>query len=278
MFNRRKKVCIIFGNCVAGEQFSILRKVREFSKSFKTFFQLSFKHPQDGEQGINGDLIKQCSLLLIQRGHLQFPEFYNDCPKECQVISFPLPSLTSFWPFYRKDPRNKPEPERGYIFGRYPYGDLAIIRLIKKSLPPEEIYIKYMAMNVKDQIDLNKLHRTNILKGKELDEKCDLALYDFIEKNAFKQRLFFTPNHPTPILLIYQINQVLKQLGMGKLSNWLVSKISRRSEFSRMHLPIHPQVIDHFRIEWANRDTTYRYFNKGWLSFEEYYKRYIEFC
>lgn len=274
---RKKFVCIVFGNCAAGVQANILRRENEFSKIYKITFIKSIIHPTKGASKVPYDKVKKCSLLLLQRGHLQFPEFYNDLPSSCRKISFPILRLDSLWPLQRMDPRNKPDPKNGFEMGRYPYGDLLVIKLLKKGLTPEQVLKKYMSTNINKLVDMDKIHRRNLANWKELDSKCDLPLMWYVKENFNKEKLFWTLNHPCPKLLVKQINLILEALGMSGLSRKIISKIDKKQPLSQFHLPIHPQVIRYFNLEWADIDTKYRYYDGKFYGFEEYLKRYIEF-
>ncbi len=275
--SRKKLVCIIFGNCAAEVQANILRKENEFSKICEIIYIRSFIHPTKGASKVPYDKVRKCSLLLLQRGHLQFPEFYNDLPSSCRKISFPILRLDSLWPLQRMDPRNKPEPKNGFEMGRYPYGDLLVIKLLKKGLTPDQVLKKYMSSNINELVNLDKTHRRNLANWKELDSKCDLPLMRYVKENFNKERLFLTVNHPCPKLLVMQINLILESLGMSGLSVEVISDINKKPPLSKIHLPIHPQVIRHFNLEWADIDIKYRYYDGNWYGFEEYLKRYIEF-
>ncbi|MCK5057134.1 MAG: hypothetical protein KAT34_10800 [Candidatus Aminicenantes bacterium] len=274
---KKKVIAVIYGNCVAQALAGILRKRIEFDRMFDITYIRSFKHPTEGCTAIPLDKIKKCSLFFFQRGHLQYPEFYEKLPKNCRIISFPILQFKRLWPFDRVDPRNKPEPEKGFLFGKYPRGDSLVMKLLRKGLTADQVFKKYMSTNIHELKNIDQIHEQETQGGRELDTKCDLPIYRYIEKNFIKERLFWLPLHPAPELLVMQTNHLLTSVGMNELDENVKSKICKSPPLSNLHLPIHPQVIDYFNLEWADKDTKYRYYDKGWFSFEEYLRRYIEF-
>ena len=212
----------------------------------------------------------------MQKGHLQFPTFINDIPSKCQILSFPVILLGSLWPFCRPDSRNKPEPDRGFPYGKYPYGDKKVTALLEKGLTCQEVFDEYMKLNIADHIDLDKLHYRCLLAGTELEKKCDLKIYDYIEENFVNKRFLYTIDHPTPDLIFYQLEQILKKVTGEVIPKSEKTRIRKDAQLNYLQVPIHPQVIEHFKLEWIGPDYKYKYFN-NFLSFEDYYWNYIHF-
>lgn len=273
---KTKAVCIIYGNCIGRILMNILRKNEAFTDIFDITYVRSFNHPTEGPPEIPADTVQKCSLLLLQRGHLQYPDFLDELPAGCRTITFPILSLRVLWPLMRKDPRNKPEPEKGYHFGLYPNGDHLVMKLLRKGLTPDQVFERYMSTNIFDLVDIEQLRETHLQDGKELDAKCDLPLCRYVGENFSRERLFWTPTHPTHSLVIKQVNQILEALHMNALPDEVVTEINKHPPGENFHLPVHPQLIEYFDIKWADKNTKYRHFDKGWFSFEEYLKRYIE--
>jgi len=272
----KKKICILYGNCVGKVLILFLNKIGEFFDTYEINHIRSFIHPTEGSAKIPFDKVKNCSLFLFQRGHLQFPEFYNQLPSNCRIISFPILRFTSLWPLERRDPRSIPEPEKGFILGKYPYGDYLVMNLLKRGLTVEQVFERYMTTKLSDVIDIDKIHKRNIIALRELDAKCDLPLNWYVEKNFTKKRLFLTPNHPTAELLIMHVNLILKTIGMTELPGPVKDEIKKNHPLKNIHHPIHPQVIQHFNLQWIDTNAKYRHYDFGWFGFEEFLKRYIE--
>ena len=60
-------------------------------------------------------------------------------------------------------------------------------------------------------------YTNNILQEKE--ENCDIKIVDFIKQNFSKQRLFLLENHPTSIIFINIVNQILEKLKIPKINS-----------------------------------------------------------
>jgi len=267
---------IVFGNCVASNLFNIVKEISEISDNYEVVYASSFIHPQNGKIEISDQIIEQASILLLQQGHLQFPEFYDKLPDQCKVIKFPLLLFPALWPFDMRDPRNKLEPENGCPFGRYPNGNKIVISLLRRGMDKNEIIEKFFSIDILNKINMKKTFEKTYEHGNELDIKSDVKTYKYIFENFKKQRLFWKPNHPTEELLIFQADQILNVLNL-KVPPTIKKKILERRPLSRLHLPIHPQIIDYFELEWIEKDSKYRHFDLGEFTYEEYYKKYIKF-
>ena len=275
---KEKETCIVFGNCVAQVIAWLLGQNHHFIEKYEIIYHRSFIHPQAGKASTPLEKIRRCPLLLVQKGHMQSPEFIEDISPTCTVVSFPVLSLNTLWPFYRMDPRNKPEPEAGFDFGRYPYGDFQVMKLLRKELPPEEVLKQYMDINIEEKVDLSAFHQEEIAKGKALDAQCDITLYDYIEEYFKKKRLFFTPNHTTPDLLMYTTAKILHHLRCREMHLSVHKKIKKALPLGKYHHPIHPQIIRYFDLKWITPECKYRYYDGSYRTFEEYIKKYIEFA
>jgi hypothetical protein len=273
---KEKEICIVFGNCAAKVIAWLLSENDHFTENHEIIYHRSFTHPGAGKASTPLEKIKRCSILLVQKGHMQSPGFMADIFPTCTVVSFPVLNLHTLWPFYRMDPRNKPEP--GFEFGRYPYGDLQVMKLLKEKLPPEEVFKQYMEINIKEKVDLSAIYQEEITKGKILDAQCDIPLYDYVEENFKKKRLFFTPNHPTPDLSMYAVGKILDRLRFRKMHLSVHEKIMNVLPLGKYHHPIHPQIIRYFDLKWITPGCKYRYYDGSYWTFEAYIKKYIEFA
>lgn len=83
----------------------------------------------------------------------------------------------------------------------------------KKGLNLNDILELYNSDKLDFKYDERKEKGINILKSKE--KTCDIKISDFILENYKKQQLFYTPNHPAPIILKIMAKQILKKLNIN---------------------------------------------------------------
>ena len=74
-------------------------------------------------------------------------------------------------------------------------------------------------------------YTNNILQEKE--KNCDVKIVDFIKNNFSKQRLFLLENHPTSIIFINVVNQILKKLEIPVKINPINYPFESDEEFVR---------------------------------------------
>lgn len=273
----KREICIVYGDFVAREVARIINLSPGFSHRYKTCFIKSVPRPYRSHKKYPVEKITKCNLFIFQRGFLQFPGFYDQLPADCKKLSFPVVQLKSIWPLEQKDPRCKPVPSWYRIFDPSPFGDRFVMELMKKGLKYADIIETVKHVDLAELLDLDEFHYKNMAAGRDLDSRCDLFINRYIEENFQTTQLFWTPRHANGRLLLYIAGRILRALALPSLTGVQGLRVRQVSPLSSFHLPIYPQVIRHFRLEWVDKYTTYLCRHAGRLSFEQYLKRYVEF-
>jgi tetratricopeptide (TPR) repeat protein len=92
-----------------------------------------------------------------------------------------------------------------------------------------------------------------------------------------QERLFRTPNHPEVRLTMMLASDVFARLGMAPHLITQMAASPPHSLFPLSEMPVHPNIIEHFGLQFIAPDTRYRYFNEGSFTFEEFAHRYMRY-
>lgn len=144
-----------------------------------------------------------------------------------------------------------------------------IINLINSGLSLEQIIDLYD----KNQIDFNYSLRwdttNNILEQKE--SNCDVKVLNFIKSNFNKQRLFLLENHPTSIIFIEIVNQILQILNLDKLN---IQNYGLNDANINGYLPIDESSKKYFNLEYSSDDNSSLYYKKIINNIYNFYTQY----
>jgi hypothetical protein len=198
-------------------------------------------------------------------------------PQTCRRVRFPPLFFNTFWPFVTPDPRSDAAVRPWMEEGPYPrfVCNSLILDIMKEEKDPERIYQRFRNIRIKDKVDLDRLHALTMAKIRGLDRSCDIGVGDFIEQNFQKAMLFRVQIHPGGPLLAHLCEEVFRALGFSNaLSQDRLDELRRFRGLGSYDAPIHPEIIDHFGLEWA-RQLSYYHFAEGCFSHDDYIRRYI---
>jgi hypothetical protein len=273
-----KRTLIVYGNCQAGVIYYALKAISDVSDRWDLISMRSFVHPVDGHDKLPPEDVDRCGVLLEQgsTGVDELFPYKAQLPADCRTVRFPPLDTNLLWPFKWTDPRNRPEPP-DFPFGRYPYGDRIVVELLKHGLAGEELWAAYQQRSVEKLPNLERLQTLEEARLVERDSSCDVAITPVIQQEFNRQRLFWTPNHPTGFLLGKLFGLLLNVL--------LGEDVARQEEAQKYFLgwqpwsdevlPIHPEVARRLNLAWGGAQERVAYNGKK-MSFEEYMKSYID--
>jgi Flp pilus assembly protein TadD len=152
-----------------------------------------------------------------------------------------------------------------------------------------------MSLNISDHVDMDQLYQSDLQRIREVDDKCDIKVYNLIEEHYRTKKLFSSFSHPTDDTLKVFLLEILEKSGLIN-SNWRNKEIRetenlnlsdsivvgvdaffKHAIFDAVQVPIHPQVCEHFNLTWADGETRYQYYDYGDLTFKEYMRIYTNY-
>ncbi len=266
-----KKICAIFANCQGAYIKALLNSHKEFSNDFQVLYFVNYK-----KEVVPQEILKKTEIIIYQplkekwgeysENYLLENVFQNSFKIRVSYLTFPI-----YWPFFCHDPRNVSNED--YPFGQFPYGDKFILDLLRKGEKKDKIFEMIKSREILTKIDLRKVIEDYINFQKELESRREQKLLDFIISNYKKYKLFESYNHPSEILALYQVNDILSILGYRSLKDEEKPNIKNFLELFQQ--PINPYIAEALSLEFkAAWDTEYKIWYKP-LTTMEYYRAYI---
>lgn len=211
------------------------------------------------------DQLKRCSLMFSQVSFSK-ASFFDALPASTRHFTLPVLACSVFWPYAF----DRPDDPVGW---RFPYGDRFLISCHKAGKSIEQSVSEYMQSDISSLVHVDRLLDFELKRLRQMDRSCNVQIAGFVADSLLTRRLFFTPDHPTDILLLEIANQILVQLSLPQFNspNW-----ERHVHMLQgVELPIHPSILRHLTLPFFDAGYAYPQWG-GWLSYtaKEFYTWY----
>ncbi|MBI5381347.1 MAG: tetratricopeptide repeat protein [Opitutae bacterium] len=270
-----KKRVLLYANCQGVWLADKLRKLESIAPQFDIIYLANFGETPANHPIRRPDFLASCDCLIWQTAAgCQPPELVRAVPAQCRQIRFPTLCLKHLWPLHMNDPRNKPEP--GFPYGPYPYGDRLVLRLLDEGVAPADIPKRYIETDLNSIVNLDRFAEMSLAELRFNDQQSDIAITPFIERTMRWRKLFGTVNHPTLLPLYFLLRSLIDVLLERPASDAALEPPDGSVVFGGTEVPLHPQIISHFRLAWAAPDLRWRH-NSAFFTLEEYLQAYAAF-
>lgn len=280
-----KPLILFYGNCNMTFLKNVFSQTPSISERYETLWIRSFLQ----DERVLSDMevaIRHCAIFFEQAG-----SFRQDLqrrgasgsemplPPGCRRIRFAPLFLNTLWPFVWNDPRNAVTCTPALNEGAYPSGlcNRLIGEILREESDPDRVYQRYMAIRIRDKVDLDRFHELTLRKLRALDRDSDISFADFIESRFTTQRLFLMYLHPAgpPLRRLceeaFRLLDVPPEETAGRLA-----QIEAGRGIGSYDAPIHPEIVEHFGLSWA-KGLKYRHHDEGEFEHDEFIRRYIRF-
>lgn len=231
-------IVIFYTNCQGQGLIKLLAEQEGF-RDHELVFLTAWQRVRPSE-----DQIARCQVMIYQNS-FGVPDFLEELPAEATRIVIPLITCAFMWPFTFDRPNEK-------VGWRFPYGDRQLIAKMRDDIAPEVVAAEYFSQDLGRQMNLNRLLDLEFQKWEKYDKESDVRIGAFLKNNIFSHRLFFTPDHPTDVVMIELANQLLDKLNQPRIeiSDWA----AHPHALAGTEVPVHPSIIRHFAIPYLAED------------------------
>ena len=269
----RRKIVTFVGNCQA---LALCNLYREFVGVLAGENVIYFNdHDLRGQAVLDG--VNSADLVIVQDRDFHH-ELTAEAVPHADYRSFPMVMASFLWPFANEaHVRNEPRPP--FSDGPYPsqLGDSYLNRLISRGVSPEEALDQYLELDISKVTHLDRLAELYMERQQERDQRTGFNIAPVIEAEFRREHLFRTPHHPNAMLFGIVAQQLFTRLGVPAETVRTAVLSLDRSPFPSDELPIHPGVIRHFGLTFADSMTLYSYFDEGRFTFPEFVLRYMRY-
>lgn len=144
-----------------------------------------------------------------------------------------------------------------------------IISSYKNGYSIESCTLKIIDIDLYSSHELLENANTSLDNLINRESKTDIIISDYISENYKHVKLFYTFNHPTPILLLEVSNRILNYFGFNKLQYLNLKKFDVLYKFQS---PIWPSVYKKLNLKF--NPNTYLFAKDDWYSMHEIVKMY----
>ncbi|MEO0926654.1 MAG: WcbI family polysaccharide biosynthesis putative acetyltransferase [Cyanobacteria bacterium J06643_13] len=277
----KKELCVIYANCQNQTIAHFLQKSPAFNQKY-LIRKYSVAAMIENGSRLAPEVIEQAKLFIYQpvkdtHGERASNYLLQELPADCHTVSFPSLYFTGYFPQYCKNPALKtirPNHPHGVI----PHGDANIISLVNQGKSDREISDLLHNRNFYTQEYLLAKVEESLAELARRESELDVRVSDFIRDNYQSHQLFYSQNHPTDILGMFVVNQILELLGFSPIQDPLSLSRSLRGVQSNVQIPFYPSVIEHLHLTFAGRETVYGHngFCTNRMTFARYISEYIE--
>jgi tetratricopeptide (TPR) repeat protein len=193
-------------------------------------------------------------------------------------IFVPVVNAGFLWPYAgQPHPLNKGE---WFIEGG-PFGseasDAFLNRMINRKVPADEAVARYRDTDVNRAMNLDRLLELSLEKQRARDELAGFEIADVIAQHFRDEPIFRTPYHPNVRVTMALATQFFERMGVSIADTERMRASMLITPFPKEELPLHPSVVEHFGLRYANSQTRYRFLHEGAYTFEEYAERYMRY-
>ena len=268
-----RRTIVFVGNCQLGTLTNLYNRVVAPDSDATAIWFASYEDASPEQLRV----IAEADIVVRQVQ--DFAPRIGDFATDAAVQLVPHVTAAFLWPCTgQAHPKNQPHR---YSDASGPYSaelsDSFLNRMILDGVEPDEAAAKFMAADIATLRKAGRMREILMQKQRSRDLMCGYRFADFIEARFQSERLFRSPNHPDIPLSILLATEVFGRLG---IDNAILERIQAEPPdqlFPPSETPIHPSVIAHFGLSWADADTRYRYFDEGRFTCAEYALRYMRY-
>lgn len=206
-------------------------------------------------------------IKQVTHGWDGFTLTQDDLPAGATIIRYPAALLMYPWPLMTPSRR---QPDRSARHALFPYTicDSLVEELIAKGVEKRNLLDAYHAVDITKRFPLDRLQKISEAKSRQIDALSDFSITDqMMDGQAMR-----TANHPNGPLFSYMLQQVIGRLPVEPA---VIEDAERQAPvwakgvgIQNVEAPVHPQVADHFGLDWA-KDRLWNFWYEGDFTYDE---------
>ncbi len=265
---------IFVGNCQMHALYDLYMRLVGAHAHEKTFYIPSYEalHSESAE------LVAGADVIVEQVFDVQPTADLGSVPTSAERLLVPVVSAGFLWPFTGEaHPKNEATP--AFPGGPYPaeLGDRFLNRQIAAAAHVDCAVERYLSANIARIGNLDRRFELAIDGQRRRDVRCGYQIANLVLDHFQNEQVFRTPNHPGLRVLRSLAAQLFERLGAPVSAIRSLYDAVRTSTLPADELPIHPGVIEHFRLTHVTVDTDYGLRGEGRFTFREFCDRYMSY-
>lgn len=222
--------------------------------------------------------LANADILLAQKGEFSDDVITQAQDRAAQSISFPSCMQNCLWPYHAEAHYLNADME-GFNSGPFP--KQTGVRWMNQRLldgeAPDRVADDYINLDISKVMNLDRLYEIGKRRMQALDNSCDVGgQWDVTSSMFTDARTFHASLHPINALLETLVQQILPHImpDEAELAPWRLT----HEAFEPTQPPVHPSIARHYGLKWASETTTYRFWNEGEFTHDEWVCKYVHFA
>lgn len=270
----RKRKIVFLGNCQSQSLATVYReRLAFYNDDLVTYIDIQNVRTSPAE---GAKALAEADTVVLQL--FDFPTKLSaaDLRPECKIMKFPSVVAGFYWPFASQHHIHTP---KGEIDPPYPaqLGDRILNGYIAKGLDPAAALKLYLEMDVASVAGLDRLFELYMDRQEQRDKAAGIDVAPVLLEHFRDEQIFLTPDHPNLRVFGVLARNIYQMLGSSETAVERALDALPATPFPHSALPIHPSVIKHFGLKFADEKTRYPYLEEGSFTFEEYVLRYMKY-
>jgi hypothetical protein len=198
------------------------------------------------------------------------------------TVTFPSIDLNLLWPLHVINIFND-EPTAKHLWGRFPYGDRAIVNAVERGLDVDEVLAGYDAAVRELLPELDRFARLERRRLAARDAKCDVKMGEFVATSFCDVNLFWCINHPTMTALREISLRLLAAAAergarlSGETLEQTIAGLPPQGPLGFYRVPVHPEIVERFKIVWCPGTSEREYgLREEPATYAEYFRQMTE--
>ena len=266
---------VFFGNCQAQGLATFYRdRLSPGDDDIQTVYFLT-------EDAGDVSVLRAADVVVEQIFHGPNEIVSNNISADCLRVPFPAAIGAYFWPHASEGHVHNQVYDFTPYFPGGPWGgemgDSYLNRLIKQGIPTDEAVQTYLALDVGRHANLDRLKELHLGGQRQRDDVAGIDLAGIIV-SCFRTRQLFTMRGHQEMLLFAPVAETVfqkMQLPRAAIEEALAGLI--HAPVRDRDMPMHPRLIEHYRLEWLDPEA--RYMDPWWgpITFREWVRRYMDY-
>ncbi len=151
------------------------------------------------------------------------------------------------------------------------------MKLLNDGVALDDLPKRYLDTDLNKVVNLDRFTEMSLAELRFNDRQSDIAITPFIERTFRQRKLFGTVNHPTFLIL----NRIYHGVAAALLGTPCPEDPAPPPDAAEVlgseETPLHPQIIAHFKLQWATPGMRWRY-RSAFLTLSEYLRAYGAFA
>lgn len=284
VLHSRKKIAVFYGVCYTRAIYMCLQMSENFTSQYCSYYWMEYLKMDAVQEELFSYLLEICDLYIYNAFLTREKRRINNAylrrlGMHCNSISIPILIFNGYYPC------DMVQVGRDNIYNvtsnMTPYApfltpDHNINRMMEEGYCLNEIVKRVSDVDFYQKEFVIHNYEKEMKKLELAERTADIHICDFLHENHGRKRTFLNEKHISNVVVMELSNRILDKLELGRDID--VSVLEKRLLYTS-EVPVYPSIIKHLSLNiYKGTYTLFTFKGDVKLTFEEYVKKYYEYC